>query len=215
MDAYLFDLDGTLLDSFEDIARSANYARQALGLAPRPEQEIYGFVGEGALRLLERTMGPENADLVEKALALWRDHYARHCLEHTKPFPGIPEALVRLPGARAVVTNKPGPAARKLVEALGLGALVSPVIGGGDVPSRKPDPEGCRLALSQMTGVERVVYIGDSTIDAQTALNGGYAFVGVLWGKAGRAELEALGATHFAQRVEDLPEVCARALDKG
>ncbi|MGC4121969.1 MAG: HAD-IA family hydrolase [Myxococcales bacterium] len=144
-------------------------------------------------------------------MEIWREHYAAHCLDTTRPYPGIVEALAQLSGARAVVTNKPGPAARKLVEALSLSSLFPVVVGGGDVPSRKPDPEACRLALTRLPEVERVVFVGDSVVDAQTAVNAGYAFVGVLWGMGTRETLGAAGAKVFAERVDELPEACRRA----
>lgn len=212
MDAYLFDLDGTLIDSFVDIARSANHARRAVGLPERPEREIYGFIGEGAQRLIERTVGPENPSLVALALAAWREHYERHMLDHTRVYPGLVEALARLSGPKAVVTNKPGPSARKLVAALGLDPWMTAVVGGGDVGSRKPDPEGCRVALSRLPKVERAVLVGDSVVDAQTAAAGGLAFVGVLWGLGTQEAMEAHGARHFVRAPEELPAACARAL---
>ena len=212
MDAYLFDLDGTLIDSFLDIARSANHARAAVGLPPRPDREIFGFVGEGAQRLIERTVGPEHPELVAPALAAWREHYEAHCLDHTRPYPGILEALAGLPGAKAIVTNKPGPAARRLVEALGLASLVSTVVGGGDVAVRKPDPEGCRLALSRLPRADRVVFVGDSLVDLETARAGSFAFVGVLWGMGRREDLKAQGARVFAASAGELGQACAAAL---
>jgi len=211
MDATLFDLDGTLIDSFLDIARSANHARSVVGLSPLPEKVIYGYVGEGAQRLIERTVGPDRPELVPAALAAWREHYEAHCLDTTRPYPGIVEALEKLPGPKALVTNKPGPAARKVVEALGLSRFLPVIVGGGDVANRKPDPEGCRLALSQLPKVERVVFVGDSVVDAQTAANGGYGFVGVLWGMGTRETLSACGAKAFAESAEELPAACAAA----
>ncbi|HEY3452439.1 MAG TPA: HAD-IA family hydrolase [Myxococcales bacterium] len=211
MDATLFDLDGTLIDSFVDIARSANHARSVVGLPPLPERQIFGYVGEGAQRLIERTIGPEHPELFPQAMAAWREHYEVHCLDTTRPYPGVVEALQRMEGPKALVTNKPGPAARKLAEALGLAPLLSAIVGGGDVANRKPDPEGCRLALSKLPRVERVVFVGDSVVDAQTAVNGGYGFVGVLWGMGTRDTLSACGAKVFAERAEELPEACRRA----
>jgi phosphoglycolate phosphatase len=212
MDAYLFDLDGTLVDSFLDIALSVNHARAAVGLPARPEEEIFQFVGEGALRLIERAIGPEHSELVAPALAVWREHYELHCLDHTRPYPGILDALARLPGPKAVVTNKPGPAARRLVEALGLGVHLRVVLGGADVASRKPDPEGCLVALSKLGPVDGVVFVGDSLVDLETAQNAGFAFVAVLWGMGRRPAFEARGARFLATRAEELDQACAAAL---
>jgi phosphoglycolate phosphatase len=211
MDAYLFDLDGTLIDSFEDIAISANHARRAVGLPDRPVRELVAFVGEGAQRLIERAIGPERPDLFAAAMAAWREHYATQLLVHTRPYPGVVEALGRLKGPKAVVSNKPGESARRLVGELGLAPFFVQVIGGGDVTSRKPDPEGCRRALAAMGAVDRVVFVGDSVVDAQTARSGGYAFVGVLWGQGTREQLAEQGAHVFAERPGDLPGACASA----
>jgi len=208
MKAYLFDLDGTLIDSFEDIAVSANHARAALGLSPKPLPELFGYVGEGAQRLIERALGPEHADKVSEALALWRAHYDEHMLDRTRVYPGVLEALARLDGARAIVTNKPGPHARRLVQALGLAPLCPVVIGGGDVASRKPDPEGVRAALQRLGAVDEAVFVGDSRIDALTARAAGLPLVAVLWGQGTRAALESHGARVFAEKAEELPLAC-------
>ncbi len=210
MHAYLFDLDGTLIDSFEDIARSANHARVSVGLPEVPFRELYPFIGEGAQRLIERAVGLEHPELAAPALVAWREHYAAHMLDHTRPFPGIVEALARLPGPKAVVTNKPGDSARTLVSGLGLAGLFPVVVGGGDVAQRKPDPEGCRLALARLgcPPGTRAVFVGDSGVDAETARNAGLPFVAVPWGTATREALRAAGACRVVERAEELPAAC-------
>ncbi len=215
MDAFLFDLDGTLLDSALDVALSAAHARAAVGLPPRPAGEILGFIGEGALRLIERTLGPEHGELIPRALAAWTEHYSAHMLDHTRAYPGIPEAAASLSGARAVVTNKPGPSARQLIEALGLAALFPVVVGGGDTPTRKPDAGPVRAALERLPKCERAILIGDSAVDAQTAVAAGIPFVGVLWGLGKKQDMEHAGARRFVERVEELPEAVREALEGG
>jgi phosphoglycolate phosphatase len=214
MDAWLFDLDGTLVDSRVDIAVSANHARATVGLGPRPQEEIFGFIGEGAERLIERTLGPGLAARVPAALAAWREHYERHMLDHTRLYPGVLEALQALDGPRAIVTNKPGPSARQLVQALGLDRLCPLVVGGGDVPEKKPDPASVRLALSRMGADGRAVLVGDSRIDAATARAAGIGFVGVLWGLGSREEMEREGGRIFVERAGELPQACRRALER-
>lgn len=214
MDAFLFDLDGTLLDSVLDVALSAAHAREAVGLPPRPLEEVRGFIGEGAQRLIERALGPEHPELVQRGLAAWHEHYAAHMLDHTRAFPGIAEAVAALEGARAVVTNKPGPSARKLIEALGLAALFPVVVGGGDTPSRKPDAAPVRAALERLPRCERAILVGDSAIDARTAVAAGIPFLGVLWGLGKREEMERAGARWFAEKVEELPRAIHKALDR-
>jgi phosphoglycolate phosphatase len=190
----IFDLDGTLIDSLDDLAASVNHALAEVGLPPRRRDEIRSFVGEGARRLVERAVGARQ-DLVEPALAAWRVHYEAHCLDRTRPYPGIPEALA---GARlpvAVLTNKPGPLARRILAGLGLDAGLVGVIGGDEAP-RKPDPAGARalLARAGATAAESVL-VGDSRVDAATARAAGLRFVGVTWGLGTREDLVAAGAT--------------------
>jgi phosphoglycolate phosphatase len=194
MHAFLFDLDGTLIDSALDIARSANHARQAVGLPPRPEAEIAAFIGEGALRLIERAIGPEHPELVQRAMEIWTAYYQQHMLDNTRPYAGIPEAVAALDGARAVVTNKPGESARRLIAGVGLGALFPVVLGGGDTPTRKPDAGPVREALSRLPACDRAVFVGDSWVDVRTASAAGLPFVGVLWGLGRREEMESAGA---------------------
>ncbi len=216
MDAYLLDLDGTLIDSRDDIAHSVNHARQALGLAPLPLTRIYRFIGEGAQRLIERAVGADHAELWPRALELWREHYAVHMLDRTKPYDGIAAAAAALPGPRAVVTNKPGINARELVSALGLSPLFSLVLGGGDLGAvRKPDPAFVRAALAQLPPCERAVLIGDSAIDLATARAAGIGFVGVLWGLGSREELVAGGARILVAEPAGLAKACAEALQPG
>ncbi len=190
----IFDLDGTLIDSLDDLATSVNHALASVGLPPRRREEIRSFVGEGARRLVERAVGARQ-DLLEPALAAWRVHYEAHCLDRTRAYPGIPEALA---GARlplAVLTNKPGPMARRILAGLGLDARLVGVIGGDEAP-RKPDPTGARALLARAGATpEESVLVGDSRVDAATARAAGLRFVGVTWGLGTREELVAAGAT--------------------
>ena len=212
MDAFLFDLDGTLIDSFEDIIASANHARHALGLAELPADEIRPMIGEGARRLIERAIGPENLSRIDQALAAWREHYRLHMLDHTRPYDGIAEALAGLAGPCAVVTNKPGENARRLVRALELGRFFQVVLGEDDVGARKPDPRGVALALTRLPTCQRAVLIGDSAVDAETARAAGVGFVGVLWGLGREEALSAAGARIFVRHPRELGEACGRAL---
>lgn len=205
MDACLFDLDGTLADSRVDVALSANHARRAVGLEPLALEEIYGFIGEGARRLIERTLGVEHAGRADEALAAWQEHYEAHMLDHTRLFPGVRQALAAIALPRAIVTNKPGDSARALVKALGLAPLCPVVVGGGDVATKKPEPEGVRRALELLGAGGRAVLVGDSRVDAATARQAGLGFVGVLWGLGTREEMEREGGRLFVARPDELP----------
>lgn len=199
----ILDLDGTLVDSVEDLAASVNHALAVVGLPGRTVEEIRGFVGEGARLLLERSISP-HAELLEPALAAWRAHYEAHCLDRTRAYPGIPALLAGAGRTLAVHTNKPGALARKILDGLGLGARFAVVLGGDEAP-RKPDPAGVRL-IQQRVGAapEETVFVGDSLVDLATARAAGVAHVAVTWGLVPGAELARAGATELAGSAAEL-----------
>jgi phosphoglycolate phosphatase len=199
----VFDLDGTLVDSVDDLHASVNHALAAVGLPPRTREEVRGFVGEGARVLLARAVAPR-ADLLDPALAAWRTHYAAHCLDRTRPYPGIEPLLAGARRALAVHTNKPGAMARKILDGLGLAPRFAAVIGGDDAP-RKPDPAGL-LAIMARVGAAPAdtVFVGDSRHDLATARAAGVQPVAVTWGLSSREDLARAGATVFADEAADL-----------
>jgi phosphoglycolate phosphatase len=199
----VLDLDGTLVDSVDDLAASVNHALAAVGLPPRSRAEVEGYVGEGARRLVERAVGGR-ADLVDPALLAWHDHYAAHCLDRTRPYPGIEAALARATRRLAVLTNKPGPMARKILAGLGLLERFAEVVGGGEAP-RKPDPAGL-LGIVARAGVAPAdaVLIGDSVVDVETGRAAGVPVVAVTWGLVAADALRAAGAATLVSRAEQL-----------
>jgi phosphoglycolate phosphatase len=199
----VFDLDGTLVDSLDDLHASVNHALAAVGLPPRSREEVHGFVGEGARLLLARAASPHD-HLLEPALAAWRAHYEAHCLDRTRAYPGISALLAGAGRTLAVHTNKPGPLARKILDGLGLLSRFSAVIGGDEAP-RKPDPTGLLELMSRAGAApDETVFVGDSRVDVRTARAAGVAIVAVTWGFGTRAELASEGATVLADRVADL-----------
>lgn len=202
----IFDLDGTLIDSTDDLAASANAALVELGLPPRSRDESRSFIGEGARRLIERAVAPRS-DLVDRALALFLEHYSLHLVDATKAYEGIAEVLASARGPLAVATNKPGRFARRILAALGLLDRFVAVLGGDEGP-RKPDPALVdRLRLLVAASREATVLVGDSHVDLDTAANAGVRFVGVSWG-IGSDELRARGVA-LAARPSDLPALLA------
>ena len=199
----VFDLDGTLVDSVDDLHASVNHALATLGVPPRSRDEVRSFVGEGARVLLARSLAPRD-ELLEPALAAWRAHYAEHLLDRTLPYEGIPALLAGAGRALAVLTNKPGAMARKSLDGLGLLSRFVAVTGGDEAP-RKPDPTGLRelMVRAGATPAETVL-VGDSRHDVETALAAGVPVVAVTWGFATRAELARAGATVFAETPAEL-----------
>ena len=199
----IFDLDGTLVDSREDLFRAVEHALVSLGLPPRTLEEVTGFVGEGAARLVARSVAP-NDHLLEPALAAWRAHYAAHLLDHTLLYPGVASALVSARCALAVHTNKPGDMARRILEGLGVLERFAAVVGGDDGP-RKPDPAGTLALMTRLDAApEGTVFIGDSRVDCETAAAAGIRFVAVTWGFLGAAAISADAATTVAHSAADL-----------
>ncbi len=199
----ILDLDGTLVDSLDDLALAVNAALGEVGLPPRPIEEVRTFVGEGARRLVERAVGA-SVHLVEPALAAWWRHYEAHCLDRTRPYPGIPAVLAGAGRVLAVHTNKPGRLARKILGGVGLLDRFAAVLGGDEAP-RKPDPTGTLELLARLGGAPAdAVFVGDSRIDVATARAAGVRLVAVTWGFAARADLAAAGATDLAESAADL-----------
>ena len=185
----VFDLDGTLIDSIGDIAASANQSLvEAYGESTRLSPDVVrGFVGHGARQLIERCMGAAgkpDADtprVFERFLAI----YGSRLTETTRLYPGMSEALDRLESTSrlAILTNKPGAMSRTIVKDLGLTPRFFAVIGGDDLKTKKPDPEGL-LKIAADAGVrpDETALVGDSAVDIRTARNAGAVSMGVLWG---------------------------------
>ena len=199
----VFDLDGTLVDSVDDLHASVNHALAAVGLPPRSVAEVRTFVGEGARVLLAKAVSPRD-ELLEPALAAWRPHYEAHCLDRTVPYPGIGPLLAGAGRTLAVLTNKPGGMARKILDGLGLLQRFAVVLGGDEAP-RKPDPTGLLEIMARVGATPaETVFVGDSRHDVETARRAGVAVVAVTWGLASREELVRAGATAFAQSAAEL-----------
>lgn len=199
----LWDLDGTLLDTLQDLTDSTNYALARHGLPPRTREEVRRFVGNGAKNLILRAV--EGRADGEAVLETFRAHYDRHCQDKTGPYPGIPEALARLEGRypMAVVSNKPDSAVKLLARRYFPGLYAR---GESTDCPRKPAPEMVFKAMESI-GVERCVYVGDSEVDIVTAKNAGVPCLSVLWGFRDREELVAAGGDYFCEKPELLSAV--------
>ena len=196
----LWDLDGTLLDTLDDLANAVNFSLDQFGYPRRTREEIRRFVGGGAKRLILQAV-PEGADTQPVQKCFW-NYYTEHCQDETRPYPGIMDVLEMLKHyPMAVVSNKPDPAVKALCahHFPGLYAL-------GERPERprKPAPDMVLKAMADI-GVEKCVYVGDSEVDVLTARNVGMPCLSVLWGFRDRQEIEAEGGRIFCENVSELP----------
>lgn len=205
----IFDLDGTLLNTLEDLADAGNWVCQKRGWPTHTLDEYRYFVGNGMQKLVER-FSPEQArssDEITKTMEEFMSYYNLHKEDKTAPYPGMVEAARRLGDAGvsiAVLSNKADQMAGPVVEGYypGIFSIVQGAL--PDVPT-KPDPTLLRRLMGRMgADPAKTLFVGDSNVDIQTAQNGGLTSCGVLWGFRTREELLEAGADHLAETAEDL-----------
>lgn len=202
----LFDLDGTLLDTLDDLTDGTNYALRFYSCSPRTREEVRLFVGNGAERLIRLALPGRPGDpAVTDVLNVFRAYYNVHCQDKTQPYPGIREVLHQLPYPMAIVSNKPDSAVKPLCARFFPGI---PAWGETAACPRKPAPDMLYRAMGEL-GVERCIYVGDSEVDIATAKNACVPCLSVLWGFRDRDALVQAGAFAFCENPADLPTVLA------
>ncbi len=207
-DAVLFDLDGTLLNTLDDLTDALNHTLRLFGHPPRTAEEVRAFVGNGVRKLVERALpgGAASPDM-EAALAEYKRYYTAHCNLRTHPYDGVLEALTALreAGVRlAIVSNKNEEAVQALARHY-FGSLVTAAVGGRHGVPRKPAPDMPLRALEAVQSIpERTLFVGDSDVDLDTALQCGMDCMLVSWGFRPR---EALAALHARYLVDDPAEI--------
>ena len=210
-DTYIFDLDGTLLDTLQDLAASVNYALRQYSMPEHSIDDIRRFVGNGVRLLMERAVprGAENPQF-EDVFATFRSHYMEHSLDTTRPYDGIVDTIHALKqrGCRlAVVSNKMMAATQELVAHFF--PEIEVAIGEHEAAGirKKPAPDTVFEALRQLEGVTSAVYVGDSDVDIATARNSGLPCISVLWGFRDKQFLLEHGATTFIEHPNELLNV--------
>ncbi|MFN8627709.1 MAG: HAD-IA family hydrolase [Candidatus Binatia bacterium] len=182
----VFDLDGTLIDSRADLAQAVNHVRGTLGLPVLPLDVVTGYIGAGARMLVQRALGPGHDERLDEGLTRFREFYGAHLLDHTRLYAGVADALrtlVQHGAGLSVLSNKPEAMSRAILAGLGVLPLFLVVLGGDSFTTRKPDPAGLRHLCARLgMRPERMLMVGDSVIDLDTARAAGIAFRGVAWG---------------------------------
>lgn len=213
MTGILFDLDGTLLNTLDDLMDAVNHTMEVFGYPRHSWEEVRRFVGNGAGRLLQLSV-PQGRDWQEP-LAAFQSYYREHCQIKTAPYPGIMEALYALKKyPMAIVSNKPDAAVKKLCAQYFPGIYAQ-----GEHPGcpRKPSPDMVRIAMEHI-GVDRCIYVGDSEVDVLTAHNAAVPCLSVLWGFRDRVEIQAAGESRFCETPAQMPamlEEMMKELDNG
>lgn len=203
-ETYVFDLDGTLLETLKDLAASTNYALRTHNMPEHSIEDVRMFVGNGVKKLMERAIpnGIENPQF-EDVYATFRQHYLEHNLDTTKPYEGIPELLAELKARGkklAIVSNKFYAATQELARHF-FPDTIEVAIGERENIKKKPAPDTVIEALRQLgASRETAVYIGDSDVDIMTAKNCNMPCVSVLWGFRDKEFLMEHGATFFVKK---------------
>lgn len=196
---YIFDLDGTLLNTLTDLAIATNHALRMYGMPERTTDEVRMFVGNGVRKLIERAVpaGTDNPD-IENVYNTFREYYMSHSMNNTEPYPGVIEMLAELKRRNkkiAVVSNKFYMATQQLCRYF-FDGYISVAIGEKETIRKKPFPDTVFAALEQL-GADKngAVYIGDSDVDIETARNSGLPCISVLWGFRDKDFLLSKGAS--------------------
>lgn len=209
----IFDLDGTLLDTLDDLHAAVNVALEKYGLKPRGKEEVRAFVGDGVVKLMERAAGAVSQELFEKLLAAFKAHYSAHCKDKTRPYGGVIEVLQALKkrGVKtAVLSNKPDFAVKLLAEEYFQGLLQS-AVGENEAGGirKKPAPDSLFAVLGELQAEKgSTVYVGDSEVDILTARNAGVDCISVTWGFKDRAFLVKNGGKILIDEPKEILRFC-------
>jgi phosphoglycolate phosphatase len=210
--AFVFDLDGTLIDSKMDLVHSVNAMLRETGRAEQPTDQVASYIGHGAPQLIASALGPDaDEEQRRKALAVFMAHYEEQKLNLTRLYPGVVEGLRALAGYPLVVlTNKPTNLSVKILQGLDLAHFFRGVYGGDSFEKKKPDPNGA-LAIVKELGVPpgESAMVGDSDVDIQTARNAGMLAVGVKYG-FGQHNAQLCPADLYVDTLAELPPLAAK-----
>ena len=209
--AFLFDLDGTLIDSKLDLVNSVNFMLREMQRDVLPLATVASYIGHGAPKLVADVLGPDAAEADRKrGLEIFLAHYSKHNLDATRAYPGVVEGLEALQDLpMAVLTNKPQKMSVEILEALGLLKYFRAIYGGDSFEKKKPDPAGAQAILKDLGAQPReAAMVGDSDVDIKTARNTGMLAIAVNYG-FGQHDRQAQPADLY---VDSLQEIAALAM---
>ena len=214
IDTVIFDLDGTLLNTLDDLAYSVNYALSHFGLPKRQVSEVRNFVGNGVEKLIERAVEHRLSESEEvECLNVFKQHYSQNMNNKTRPYDGILDLIRQLLSSHyhiAIVSNKYDSAVKELNETYFEG-LFPVAIGESASVAKKPAPDSVYEALAQLSiSKESAIYVGDSDVDVMTAHNAGLPCVGVTWGFRDKELLLSMGAEYIIESPAELFAVLDR-----
>lgn len=206
----IFDLDGTLVDTLDDLTDSMNVGLASIGCATRRPDECRQMIGNGLTKFAERAIGPENVAQRDRLIERMKAHYRTHCCDKTRPYDGMPEVITALRQRNvrlAVLTNKNQEPSDAILRHYFGDDVFSPIIGYAPGRAVKPAPEGV-IEILKAWGLpaSEVVLGGDSETDAETAANAGIGFIGCVWGFRSRQQLVDAGATEVIDRPSQILE---------
>ena len=205
----IFDLDGTLLDTLDDLTDATNFALGVCGLNRRTRDEVRAFVGNGIAKLIERAVGKDNIAYHEQALSEFKRYYAAHCADKTAPYAGILPLLKVLQASgikTAVVSNKVDFAVKSLAKTYFDGLLLA-AVGENEAAGirKKPAPDSLLAVMEELSAsAETTLYVGDSEVDIQTAQNAGVDCLCVTWGFRDKRYLEEEGGRMFVDSAIEI-----------
>ncbi len=212
----VFDFDGTLADTWRDLATALNHTLVGEGLPEVTGPEVRFWVGHGVLPLLARAVPDADTAHLERLRARFFAHYERRCMDTTRLYDGVLDCLEACRGADlAIASNKPAVFLVPMVERLGIAAHFAAVLGGDSLPVRKPDGAvlgevAARVRAHTRTEHDGVFMVGDSAVDVETGRNAGATTIGCAWGLRGRDELVAAQADHVIERPDEIAQLVWR-----
>ncbi len=208
----IFDLDGTLLDTLDDLTASVNFALARFSLPMRTREEVRSFVGNGIAKLIKRSIGYEHPRF-EEIFQTFREHYGAHCKDKTKEYDGITPLLIALKkqGMQTAVVSNKADFAVKTLAAEYFPGLLQEAVGENEAAgiAKKPAPDSLLAVMKNLNAEKKTtVYVGDSEVDIQTANNAGVECISVVWGFKDEAFLKENGAKTLVSKPQEILEFC-------